>query len=120
MIIRILPLLLLVSCATGFVPTYATLKLIERGTVTAEQVVQTLDAVESVLTVGVDIAAIGGIVRDAVGYADLPPSDRYLVDTLLAEAAQRAGLSVGAPLSEDSRLALLQVMGQIRLGAMSY
>lgn len=112
--------LLLVATActvTTIAPTWVTMKLIEKEAVTADEVVDHVARVRTLLDTGITLAELGTEVRERIGYQHMMPSDRLLVDALLADVAERIDISVALPLGDDHIAAIHRVLDQISLYA---
>lgn len=113
----------LAGCATPaatVVPVYATLKLIERGAVDPQEVIDRAALVEAIVTEGIELGALGDMVRQAVGYYSLQPSDRYLIDTIMGDVAHRLQLRYDVPLSTDHVEVIRTVLRAIQATAAAY
>lgn len=108
------------STGSSVVPVYATMKLIERGAVDAQDVIERTARVEAVLAEGIQLGALGDVVRQATGYHDMLPSDRYLVDTILGDVAHRLQLEYDVPLSAEHVAAIRDVLWTIQAAARAY
>lgn len=123
LVLAILPLLamtFMAACATtpevrlGY--QYATLKLIENETVTADVVIDRVDRVSALLEADQHILFGYFIdrVKLEVGYAQLAPSDRLLVDAILGDAQLDLNVFHDSLLTDAHRLAINQRLGWIR------
>lgn len=119
----ILPLLAMAltsGCASspelGLGYKYATLKLIENETVTPSAVIERVERVGSLLENHQDM--VFGYFLDQVklevGYAQLAPSDRLLVDAILGDAQLDLNVLHDSLLTDAHRLAINQRLGWIR------
>lgn len=113
-VLAIIVVLVATACTvTTIAPTWVTMKLIEKEAVTAEEVVDHVARVRTLLDTGVTLAELGTEVRDRIGYQHMPPSDRLLVDALLADVADRIDISVAIPLGDEHIAAIHRVLDQI-------
>lgn len=111
-------LLAVTACTvTTIAPTWVTMKLIEKEAVTADEVVDHVARVRTLLDTGVTLAELGTEVRERIGYQHMMPSDRLLVDALLADVAERIDISVALPLGDEHIAAIHRVLDQISLYA---
>lgn len=109
--------LLLTGCATtaSVAPAWLTLRLIERGTVTAEQVITTTERMQQMLALdAVTLLELGAEIRSVIGYADMPASDRLLVDALLTDIANHAGHALELPVTPDAVERIRRVLVDIQ------
>lgn len=89
---------------------YATLKLIERDTVTAEAVMDRVERVQALLDNEHELTVIDldQQVKQIVGYSALPASDRLLIDALIGDLSHDLGISIDSPLTDEHRERLRQ------------
>lgn len=114
-------LLAVTACTvTTIAPTWVTVKLIENETVTPEEVTGHVDRLRTLLDTGITLAELGTEVRDRIGYQHMMPSDRLLVDALLADVADRIDISVALPLGDEHIAAIHRVLDQISRYAAMY
>lgn len=99
---------------------YATMKLIERGAVTAEDVQTRVNRVRHLVDDGLTLTELGERVRGVVGYTKLEPSDRLLVDAILGDVAHRLDIGFGAPLDDQHREAIHEALDWIEQAAALY
>lgn len=99
---------------------YATMKLIERGTVTPAEVQERVDRVRGLVVDGITLSELGHRVRGAVGYTKLDPSDRLLVDAILGDVAHRLDIGFGVPIDDAHKDAILESLDWIEQAAGHY
>ena len=120
-VLAIIVVLAATACTvTTIAPTWVTMKLIEKEAVTAEEVVDQVDRVRTLLDTGITLAELGTEVRERIGYQHMMPSDRLLVDALLADVADRININVALPLSDEHITAIHRVLDQISRYAVMY
>lgn len=99
---------------------YATMKLIERDTVTPEEVQTRVNWVRLLVEDGLTLPQLGDRVRNVLGYAQLPPSDRLLVDAILGDVAHRLDIGFDIPIGDDQKIAILEALDWIEQAAALY
>lgn len=105
----------LIGCVTvtPLTTQYATMKLIERGHVSAEEVTEGTAKVRTLVTGEGTLEALGSRVREVVGYSQMLPSDRLLVDAILGDIAHRLDIGFDSPITEAQREAILESLDSI-------
>lgn len=100
----------LTACATSpqLPLQYATLKLIERDTVTADAVIDRTERLQALLDADAELTLVDlqSRAREIVGYEALPASDRLLVDALIGDVSYDLGVEIEASLSDEHRRAI--------------
>ena len=99
---------------------YATMKLIERGTVTPEEVQERVSRVRGLVVDGITLSELGQRVRGAIGYTKLDPSDRLLVDAILGDIAHRLDVGFESPIDDAHKDAILEALDWIDQAAGYY
>jgi len=119
---------ILVMVATACTPTtqtrlpiqYATMKLIERDTVTPQEVRAKVNWVRLMVDDGLTLPDLGQRVRDVMEYSKLPPSDRLLIDAILGDVAHRLDIGFDIPIGDDQKIAILEALDWIEQAAALY
>lgn len=99
---------------------YATMNLIERGAVTAEDVQARVNRVRHLVDDGLTLTELGERVRGVVGYTKLEPSDRLLVDAILGDVAHGLDIGFGVPIDDQQREAIHEALDWIEQAAAYY
>ena len=99
---------------------YATMKLIERDTVTPQEVRTKVNWVRLMVDDGLTLPDLGQRVRDVLEYSKLPPSDRLLIDAILGDVAHRLDIGFDIPIGDDQKIAILEALDWIEQAAALY
>ncbi len=103
----LLSVLVLSACAASpqLPYQYATLKLIERDTVTADSVMDRVERVQALLNSEHELSVIDieAQIKHIVGYSALPASDRLLIDALMGDLSHDLGIGIDTPLTDEHR-----------------
>lgn len=98
---------------TSIAPTWVTMKLIENEAVTADEVVYHAERMRTLLDPGITLAELGTEVREQLGYQSMLPSDRLLVDALLADVVAQIDIDVSLPMGDAHIAAIHRVLDRI-------
>lgn len=96
----------------------ATLELIDNsGRVTKDGVLSRVNLARKLLETEITLAYLTEKVRDSVDWDGLSPSERLLVDALIADIVYTVPVEVDIPLDAEQKAKLLHVLDLIEQGA---
>lgn len=100
---------------------YATLRLIEKGEVQPETVIQKTDRIRDLMsTDGLTLSMMDQQVRDMLGYSDMLPSRRLIIDAMINDVTYGIGVDIDSPLSDANKLWIAERLNWIQAAAAMY